>query len=89
MAVQLAKWKGAHVIASASEANREYVGALGADEFIDYKTQRFEELVKDVDVVFDTLGGDTQQRSLTILKPGGFLVSVVRTRRKHPACESR
>ena len=77
MAVQLAKWKGAHVIASASEANREYVGALGADEFIDYKSQRFEELVKDVDVVFDTLGGETQQRSLTILKPGGFLVSVV------------
>lgn len=77
MAVQLAKWKGAHVIATASEGNREYVGALGADEFIDYKTQRFEEVVSDIDVVFDTMGGETQERSFGVLKPGGFLVSTV------------
>ena len=77
MAVQLAKWKGAHVIATGSETNREYVGALGADEFIDYKTERFEDVAQDVDVVLDTLGGETQQRSLGILKPGGFLVSIV------------
>ena len=77
MAVQLAKWKGAHVIATASESNREYVGALGADEFVDYKKHRFEDTAKDVDVVFDTVGGETQQRSLTVLKPGGFLVSIV------------
>ncbi len=76
MAVQLAKWKGAHVIATASKSNREYVGALGADEFIDYKHERFEEIASDIDVVFDTVGGETQQRSLKVLKPGGFLVSV-------------
>ncbi len=77
MAVQLAKWKGAHVIATASEGNREYVGALGADEFIDYKTQRFEDGLNGVDVVFDTMGGETQERSFSVLKPGGFLVSTV------------
>ncbi len=77
MAVQLAKWKGAHVIATGSEANREYVGALGADEFIDYKSQRFEDVVEDVDVVLDLVGGETQQRSLGVLKPGGFLVTLV------------
>jgi NADPH:quinone reductase-like Zn-dependent oxidoreductase len=77
MAVQLAKWKGAHVIATASESNREYVGAFGADEFIDYKSERFEDIVSDADVVFDTVGGDTQERSFGVLKPGGILVSVV------------
>ena len=77
MAVQLAKWKGAHVIATASETNREYVGALGADEFIDYKSERFEDTVSDADVVFDTVGGDTQERSFGVLKQGGVMVSVV------------
>ena len=77
MAVQLAKWKGAHVIATASETNREYVGALGADEFVDYKTERFEDTAKDVDAVFDTVGGETQQRSFAVIKKGGMLVSLV------------
>jgi len=77
MAVQLAKWKGAHVIATASEANREYVGALGADEFVDYKSERFEDVAKEVDVVLDTMGGDTQERSFGVLKQGGILVSLV------------
>ncbi len=77
MAVQLAKWKGSHVIATGSEANREYVAALGADEFIDYKSQRFEEEVTGVDVVFDLVGGETQQRSIGVLKPGGILVTLV------------
>jgi len=76
MAVQLAKWKGAHVIATASEANREYVGALGADAFIDYKSQRFEDEVSDVDVVLDAVGGETQERSFGVLKPGGILVTL-------------
>lgn len=77
MAVQLAKAKGAYVIATASGANEDFVKGLGADEFIDYKQTKFEDEVKDVDVVFDTVGGDTQERSFQVLKKGGFLVSVV------------
>jgi NADPH:quinone reductase-like Zn-dependent oxidoreductase len=77
MAVQIAKAKGAYVIATASGANEEFVKGLGADEFIDYKTTKFETVVKDIDVVFDTIGGDTQERSFQVLKKGGFLVSVV------------
>ena len=77
LAVQLAKWKGAEVIATASEGNLSFLRALGADEAIDYRAVPFEEAVKDVDVVFDTIGGDTQQRSWKVLKPGGILVSIV------------
>jgi len=77
MAVQLAKWKGCHVIGTASGVNREYLNALGVDEFIDYKKQRFEKEVKHVDVVLDTMGGDTRERSFAVLKRGGFLVSLV------------
>jgi NADPH:quinone reductase-like Zn-dependent oxidoreductase len=77
MAIQLAKWRGARVIATASAANHAYLRKLGADVVIDYKTQRFEELAKDVDVVLDPIGGDTQRRSLAVLKRGGILVSIV------------
>lgn len=77
MAVQLAKNAGAYVYATASGANENFVKDLGADEFIDYKTTNFEDAVKDVDVVFDTIGGETQERSFRVLKTGGFLVSVV------------
>jgi len=77
LAVQLAKVYGARVIATASAVNTGLVTELGADQFIDYTQTRFEEAVKDVDVVFDTLGGDTQERSWQVLKPGGILVSVV------------
>jgi len=77
LAVQLAKAKGARVIATASAANIGLAMELGADQFIDYTRTRFEEVVKDVDVVFDTIGGDTQERSWQVLKPGGMLVSVV------------
>jgi NADPH:quinone reductase-like Zn-dependent oxidoreductase len=76
-AVQLAKARGARVIATASAVNTGIVAELGADQFIDYTRTRFEEVVKDVDVVFDTIGGDTQERSWQVLKPGGMLVSVV------------
>ena len=76
-AVQLAKWKGAYVIGTASQANLDYVRALGADEVIDYRSQRFEELVRDVDAVLDTLGGPTQEKSFQVLKKGGILVSTV------------
>jgi NADPH:quinone reductase-like Zn-dependent oxidoreductase len=77
MAVQLAKNKSAHVIGLASGKNEEFVRKLGADEFIDYKKAKFEDEVSGVDVVFDTVGGDTQERAFQTLKRGGFLVSTV------------
>jgi NADPH:quinone reductase-like Zn-dependent oxidoreductase len=77
MAVQLAKAKGAIVIGTASGKNEQFVRDLGADEFVDYMQQPFEEVVKDVDVVFDTVGGDTLERAFQTLKKGGFLVSSV------------
>ncbi|HYO75053.1 MAG TPA: NADP-dependent oxidoreductase, partial [Thermoanaerobaculia bacterium] len=77
MAIQLAKWKGARVIATASAANHDYLKKLGADVVIDYRTQKFEELVQDADVVLDPIGGDTQRRSVGVLKRGGMLVSIV------------
>lgn len=76
LAVQLAKWKGAHVIGTASERNHKFLRKLGVDQVINYNTERFEEVVHDVDVVFDTMGGDTQERSWKTLKPGGILVSI-------------
>ena len=77
MAVQLAKAKGALVIATASGKNEDFVRSLGADEFVDYTRQKFEEVVKEVDVVYDTVGGDTLERSFQSLKRGGFLVTTV------------
>ncbi len=74
-AVQFAKWKGAQVIGTTSAANAEFVRSLGADQVIDYKATPFEQVVQNVDVVLDTLGGDTQARSYSVLKPGGILVS--------------
>ncbi len=76
-AVQLAKWKDAYVIGTASERNREFLLELGADEVVDYQATLFEEAVQDVDLVLDTIGGDTQERSWQVLKKGGMLVSIV------------
>lgn len=76
-AVQLAKWKGATVIGTASADNLEFVKSLGADVVIDYRSEDFSQLVKDVDLVVDTVGGDTEQRSWGVLKRGGILVSLV------------
>lgn len=76
-AVQLAKAKGATVYATAASSDLEYLRQLGADKTIDYKTQKFEELVSDVDVVLDPLGGEVQQKSWQVMKPGGILVSTV------------
>jgi len=75
-AVQVACHKGAHVIATASAANADFVLALGADEVIDYRTTPFETVVRDVDVVLDTVGGDTRDRSWEILSKGGRLVTI-------------
>ena len=75
-AVQLAKWKGAHVIAVASGAHESFVRELGADEFIDYTKRPPEDVVHDVDVALDTLGGPTTGRFLRTLKRGGALFPV-------------
>jgi len=87
MAVQLAKAKGAIVIGTASGRNEQFVRDLGADEFVDYTAQPFEEVVKDVDVVFDTVGGDTQERAFQTLKKGGFLVTSAQTPSEEKAKE--
>lgn len=75
-AVQLARQRGAHVIGTAAAHNHNFVRQLGAAEVIDYKLTRFEEIVREVDVVFDAVGGDTLERSWTVLKPGGRLVTI-------------
>jgi NADPH:quinone reductase-like Zn-dependent oxidoreductase len=75
-AVQLAKLKGAHVLAATVGQNVEYVQGLGADEVIDYDTTPFETVAHAVDVVLDLIGGETQQRSWGVLKAGGILVSL-------------
>ena len=75
-AVQLARWRGGRVAATASAANLDFVRSLGAEEVIDYRAQRFEDVVEPVDAVFDTVGGETLERSWTVLKPGGKLVTV-------------
>jgi len=76
-AVQLARWRGAHVTATASAANLDFVRALGADVVIDYHATRFEDVVCDMDVIFDGVGGETLERSWKILKKTGQMVSIV------------
>ena len=75
-AVQLARWRGAHVIATASANNLNFCRLLGAGTVVDYQATRFEDAVRGVDVVFDTVGGETLARSWNVLKPGGKLVTV-------------
>jgi NADPH:quinone reductase-like Zn-dependent oxidoreductase len=76
VAVQLARRQHAHVIATASAENIDVVKALGADEVIDYRTTPFETVVGDVDVVLDTVGGVTRDRSWAVLKKGGRLITI-------------
>jgi NADPH:quinone reductase-like Zn-dependent oxidoreductase len=76
-AVQLANWKGAEVIATASAKDHNFLGELGASKVIDYTHERFEEKVQDVDVVLDTIGGETEQRSWGVLRRGGILIGIV------------
>ncbi|MFF5392914.1 NADP-dependent oxidoreductase [Streptomyces sp. NPDC013012] len=75
-AVQLAKWKGAHVIAVASGRHESFLRELGTDEFIDYTTTRAADVVSGVDVVIDTVGGPDSRRFLTVLKRGGIMLPV-------------
>ncbi|NOV24488.1 NADP-dependent oxidoreductase [Cupriavidus necator] len=76
-AVQLAKLAGARVIGTGSARNRDYVQSLGADAFIDYRAEDFSKRVSRVDLVLDLIGGETQDRSWSVLKSGGTLVSTV------------
>jgi NADPH:quinone reductase-like Zn-dependent oxidoreductase len=76
-AIPIAKVRGAKVLATASTANQDFLKQLGADVAIDYKTQKFEDIAKDVDVVVDGVGGETLKRSYPIVKRGGILVSLV------------
>jgi NADPH:quinone reductase-like Zn-dependent oxidoreductase len=76
-AVQLARWRGAQVTVTASAGNLDFVRALGADDVIDYRATRFEDVMCDVDVVFDAVGGETLERSWKVLKPEGKLVTIV------------
>ena len=76
MAVQLAKHLGAIVATTTSTANLEWVKGLGADIVIDYRKDDFETILRDYDVVLDTLGGEALEKSLRVLKPGGKLVSI-------------
>jgi NADPH:quinone reductase-like Zn-dependent oxidoreductase len=82
-AVQIAKRAGAVVIATTSRENASYVRRLGADGVIDYRARRFEERVKEIDAVIDTVGGETLDRSYGVLKRGGIVVSSA----AHPSAE--
>lgn len=76
LAVQIAKARGAYVIGTASAAKHELLRELGADELVDYRSEDFAEKLTDVDVVLDALGGETAERSLRVLRPGGHLITL-------------
>jgi NADPH:quinone reductase-like Zn-dependent oxidoreductase len=77
LAVQLAKWKGAKVLATCRSADIEYLEKLGADEVIDFEEVHFEKSIEPVDVVLDTVGGEVMERSYQTLKPRGILVTLI------------
>lgn len=79
IAVQLARWKGAYVYGTASARNTDFLQSIGVNEHIDYQTANFEEVLSDVDVVFDLIGGVVAQKSAQTLTQGGFLVSIQKT----------
>jgi NADPH:quinone reductase-like Zn-dependent oxidoreductase len=74
-AVQLAHLKGAKVLATGSASSADYLRSLGADQVIDYKATPFESVAKNIDLVLDLIGGDTQKRSFSVLKAGGRLIA--------------
>lgn len=76
-AIQIAKSYGAYVIATSSAKNKDFVLSLGADRHIDYQTENFYDVLSDIDIVFDTVGGETREHSFDILKKGGTLVSII------------
>ena len=76
-AVQIAKAAGARVIGTASPNNHEFLRSLGADQVIDYRAQKFEDVVKNADLVLNTVDADTNARSIAVVREGGVLVSIV------------
>jgi len=87
-AVQIAKVRGAYVIATASAAHTELLRSLGADEIVDYHRVGFEDTLKDVDVVLNTVDTETGARSVRLVKPGGILVSVAGAGPAAAQCEA-
>lgn len=87
LAVQIARWRGATVIGTADAASIDLVKGLGAHQVINYKEERFEEVISDVDLVLDSIGGDTQDRSWQVVKRGGILVSIAGESIKEPPPE--
>ena len=77
IAIQLAKHIGAYVSTTVDVNEKQFVQELGADRIIDYKSQKFEDLVHDYDVVYDTIGGDIYKRSFKVLKKGGIIISML------------
>ncbi|HVV68534.1 MAG TPA: NADP-dependent oxidoreductase [Gammaproteobacteria bacterium] len=77
LAVQLAKWKGAYVIGTASAKNAEFLNQIGVDEYVDYTKTPLEKAVKPVDVVIDTIGGEVLQKSFQLVKKGGIVVTMI------------
>jgi NADPH:quinone reductase-like Zn-dependent oxidoreductase len=88
-AVQFAKTRGATVYATCSKDDLDFVRGLGADEAIDYKNQRFEDVARDIDLVFDLVGGETQDRSWSVLKEGGIIVSTLTEPSQEKAAERK
>src|SRR5262249_16832747 len=76
-AIQFAKAKGAYVITTVSEKHIEFVREIGADEVVDYKKQKFEDVAHELDLVLDLIGGETRKRSWPVLRKGGILVSTM------------
>jgi NADPH:quinone reductase-like Zn-dependent oxidoreductase len=75
-ALQLARWKGAHVTGTASAGNLDFAKSLGAENVIDYDATRFETVLNDMDAVIDTVGGDLPERSFQVVRPGGIFVTI-------------
>ena len=76
-AVQFAKWKGAFVVGTASKENKQFLEGLGADQVIDYHEEHYEDRIKGVEVLLDTIGGEAQKKLLNVMKPDGIVVSTV------------
>ncbi|MBV9887146.1 MAG: NADP-dependent oxidoreductase [Acidobacteria bacterium] len=88
-AVQLARERGAYIIATAAARNRDLVEQLGATEFIDYTTQQFDAITGDIDLVFDCVGGDTFNRSFRVIKPGGRVITIAASEEAAAATDER
>lgn len=77
MAIQIAKHFGAYVASTASKDNEDFLLSLGVNQFIDYQNEDFEQISNDFDIVLDSIGGETQEKSFSVLKKGGRLVSLL------------